>query len=101
MPTRRRSSAGRCLPTRSRDAAVNTRDVSMLVDGLAFGEGPRWHDGKLFLSDMHSHRVLSIDAADGATTVVAEHDSPLSGIGWLPDGRLLVVAMDGAVMRLD
>jgi sugar lactone lactonase YvrE len=80
---------------------VNTRDVSMLVDGLAFGEGPRWHDGKLFLSDMHSHRVLSIDAADGATTVVAEHDSPLSGIGWLPDGRLLVVAMDGAVMRLD
>ena len=33
--------------------------------------------------------------------VVAEHDAPLSGIGWLPDGRLLVVAMDGAVLRLD
>ena len=73
----------------------------MLVGGLAFGEGPRWHDGRLFLSDMHSHRVLSIDAADGGTTVVAEHYSPLSGIGWLPDGRLLVVAMDGAVLRLD
>jgi sugar lactone lactonase YvrE len=80
---------------------VSAREVSLLVDALAFGEGPRWHDGKLFLSDMHSHRVLSVDAADGATTVVAEHDSPLSGLGWLPDGRLLVVAMDGAVLRLD
>ena len=80
---------------------MSAGEVSLLVDALAFGEGPRWHDGKLFLSDMHSHRVLSVDAADGATTVVAEHDSPLSGIGWLPDGRLLVVAMDGAVLRLD
>jgi sugar lactone lactonase YvrE len=80
---------------------VGTREISVLVDGLAFGEGPRWHDGRLFLSDMHAHRVLSVDATDGSTTVVAEHDSPLSGIGWLPDGRLLVVAMDGAVLRLD
>ena len=80
---------------------MGTREISVLVDGLAFGEGPRWHDGRLFLSDMHAHRVLSVDATDGSTTVVAEHDSPLSGIGWLPDGRLLVVAMDGAVLRLD
>ncbi|MEX1009692.1 MAG: SMP-30/gluconolactonase/LRE family protein [Acidimicrobiia bacterium] len=80
---------------------MTTRDVSVLVDGLAFGEGPRWHDGALFLSDMHSHRVLSVDPRSDATTVVAEHDSPLSGIGWLPDGRLLVVAMDGAVLRLE
>lgn len=80
---------------------MSARPVSVLVDGLAFGEGPRWHDGRLFLSDMHSHRVLSVDAGDGATMVVAEHNSPLSGIGWLPDGRLLVVAMDGLVLRLD
>lgn len=80
---------------------MSSRRVSLLVDALAFGEGPRWHDGKLFLSDMHSHRVLSIDATDGSTAVVAEHDSPLSGIGWLPDGRMLVVAMDGAVLRLE
>lgn len=74
--------------------------VSLLVDGLTFGEGPRWHDGKLFLSDMHAHRVLAVDD-DGTVATVAEHDSALSGIGWLPDGRLLVVAMDGAVLRLD
>jgi sugar lactone lactonase YvrE len=80
---------------------MSARDVSVLVDGLAFGEGPRWHDDTVFLSDMHSHRVLSVDAANGTTTVVAQHGSPLSGIGWLPNGRLLVVAMDGEVLRLE
>jgi sugar lactone lactonase YvrE len=80
---------------------VNGRDVSVLVDGLAFGEGPRWHDGSLVLSDMHSDQVLAIAPDDGRVTVVAEHDSALSGIGWLPDGKLLVVAMDGYVLRCE
>ena len=31
------------------------------LTGLCFGEGPRWHDGRLYLSDMHDHRVLAID----------------------------------------
>jgi sugar lactone lactonase YvrE len=75
-----------------------TREV--LVDGLAFGEGPRWHDGRLYISDIHDHQVLVV-APDGGTTVVARHDGPLSGLGWLPDGTLLVVAMAGDVLRLD
>jgi sugar lactone lactonase YvrE len=79
---------------------MSAREVSLLVDGLAFGEGPRWRDGVLYLSDMHSHRVLSV-GTDGAVTTVAEYYEPLSGIGWLPDGRMLVVAMDGVVLRLD
>jgi sugar lactone lactonase YvrE len=74
--------------------------LQVLVDGLAFGEGPRWHDGRLYISDIHDHQVLAVDPV-GATTVVARHDGPLSGLGWLPDGRLLVVAMDGEVLRLD
>ena len=71
-----------------------------LVDGLAFAEGPRWHDGALYLSDMHSHRVLRV-GADGSTTTVLQHTSPVSGLGWLPDGRLLAVAMEGEVLRLE
>jgi sugar lactone lactonase YvrE len=73
-----------------------------VLDGLAFGEGPRWHDGFLYLSDMHNHRVLRVDvtAADTKADCIAQHDSALSGLGWLPDGALVVVAMDGAVLRL-
>jgi sugar lactone lactonase YvrE len=74
--------------------------LQVLVDGLAFGEGPRWHDGRLYISDIHDHQVLAVDP-DGGKTVVARHDGPLSGLGWLPDGTLLVVAMEGQVMRLD
>ena len=72
----------------------------VLVDGLSFGEGPRWHDGALFLSDMFGPAVLRV-AADGEQVVVATHGAPVSGLGWLPDGRLLVVAMDGHLMRLE
>lgn len=63
------------------------------VEGLRFPEGPRWRDGLLYFSDMHAHAILSADA-DGRTQVVAklEGDEP-SGIGWLPDGRMLVVSM--------
>ena len=73
----------------------------VLVEGLTFGEGPRWHDGKLYLSDMHAHQVLSIDSA-GRKTVIAEVAAWPSGLGWLPDGRLLIVSMtDRKLLRLD
>jgi sugar lactone lactonase YvrE len=70
-----------------------------VVDGLVFGEGPRWHDGALVFSDMHARRVVRADlAGDGgaattSTVVAVTHDEP-SGLGWLPDGRMLVVAME-------
>ena len=72
-----------------------------LFEGLSFGEGPRWHDGRLWLSDFHTHRVLAIDGDGGAETIVEVPNRP-SGLGWLPDGRLLVVSMtDRKLMRLD
>lgn len=70
-----------------------------VLGGRSFLEGPRWHDGALWLSDMHAHVVLRVAAAE--VTTVLEHDSPVSGLGWLPNGRLLAVAMDGEVLRLD
>jgi sugar lactone lactonase YvrE len=71
-----------------------------IISGLVFGEGPRWHDGALWFSDMHDHMVIR-SSVQGSTTIVAEvtHDEP-SGLGWLPDGRLLVVAMEtGKLLR--
>ena len=70
-----------------------------IVDGLVFSEGPRWHDGALVFSDMHAHRVVRAElAADRTsaqlTTVVEVTEDEPSGLGWLPDGRMLVVAME-------
>ena len=77
------------------------RVLRTIIDGLAFGEGPRWHDGRLFVSDMHGEQVLAIDEA-GASTVVARVANQPSGLGWLPDGRMLVVSMtDRRVLRME
>ena len=64
-----------------------------LASGLCFGEGPRWRDGRLYFSDMHADRVYTLDSeANLETLVTLEGDQP-SGLGWLPDGRMLIVAM--------
>ena len=75
--------------------------LTFFLDGIHFGEGPRWHEGRLFLSDIAGGRVLEVDAEGKATTVVTVDGRP-SGLGWLPDGRLLVVSMqDHRLLRLD
>jgi sugar lactone lactonase YvrE len=73
----------------------------LVYSGLAFGESPRWHDGRLFLSDIFAKRVLAIDR-DGDAEVVCEVENHPSGLGWLPDGRLVVVSMlDRKLLRLE
>jgi sugar lactone lactonase YvrE len=73
--------------------------AEQFVDGLYFGEDPRWHDGRLFLSDFYRHAVLTVDADGTVEEVLAVPEQP-SGLGWLPDGRLLVVSMkDRRVLR--
>jgi sugar lactone lactonase YvrE len=80
---------------------MTERTTTILLDGLAFPEGPRWHDDRLFFSDQHDRRVLAMDAAGNAETVVEVPQQP-SGLGWLPDGRMLVVSMlDRRVLRFE
>ncbi|MDJ0847745.1 MAG: SMP-30/gluconolactonase/LRE family protein [Myxococcota bacterium] len=75
--------------------------LETFVEGLRFGEGPRWWEERLYLSDIADGRVLSVGEA-GKTETVAELDGRPSGLGWLPDGRLLVVSMeDHTLMRLE
>lgn len=72
----------------------------VVLSDLRFGEGPRWHDGALWFSDMHDHRVVRMTPDGTATTQATMADDEPSGLGWLPDGRLLVVAMEsGRLMR--
>lgn len=78
-----------------------TPRLEPFVKGLAFPEAPRWHAGALWLSDFYQRRVLRV-TADGAVETVAEVPGQPSGLGWLPDGRLLVVSMnDRRLLRQD
>lgn len=72
-----------------------------LIGGLSFPEGPRWRDGKLYLSDFYTHRVLAVTLAGDSETVAEVANRP-SGLGWAPDGSLLIVSMqDRRLLRLD
>ena len=62
------------------------------MDGLCFAEGPRWHEGRLWFSDMHDYKVHALDM-DGKLETIVEIPEQPSGLGWLPDGRLLIVSM--------
>jgi sugar lactone lactonase YvrE len=73
----------------------------LLLQGLMFPEGPRWRDGRLYFSDMYAHEVVAVDLDGTRETVVRVATQP-SGLGWLPDGRMLIVSMvDRKVLRLE
>ncbi len=75
------------------------RTTEVVLDDLAFPEGPRWHDGRLWFSDQHDQRVVAMTTDGVAQTIVVVPQQP-SGLGWLPDGRMLVVSMlDRKLMR--
>jgi sugar lactone lactonase YvrE len=72
---------------------------TVFATDLHFPECPRWHDGALWLSDMWDHTVYRFDA-DGTRHVVHRFpdDEDPGGLGWLPDGRMLVAGMLGRVV---
>ena len=91
-----------------------TRTPEILADGLFFPEGPRWRtagmlaaaaadsagEGRLFYSDILGKKVMSL-GLDGSLEEIAEVPGMPSGLGWLPDGTLIVVSvMDGKLMAV-
>jgi len=70
-----------------------SKNTEVLIDGLTFTEGPRWHEGKLYFSDFFTHRVLAVDIEGHLETIVETPYQP-SGLGWLPDGSMLIVSMN-------
>jgi len=73
-----------------------------LLSSLRFPEAPRWHNGRLYFSDMWDGRVMALET-NGQTSVLAElPETRPSGLGFTPDGRLLVVSMtDRKLMIID
>lgn len=74
-------------------------EVQTLLTGLMFGESPRWHDGRLWFSDFGAQEVGAVDL-EGKKEVIARIPGAPMGLGFLPDGRLLIVSMrDGLLLR--
>ena len=69
-----------------------TRKLKTLMDGLTFGEGPRWYEDKFYFSDFYSHKVYTLDL-EGNYEVIVEVPNQPSGLGWMPDGTMLIVSM--------
>jgi sugar lactone lactonase YvrE len=77
-----------------------TYALTTLCTGGAFFEGPRWHDGRWWVSDFYRRAVFAISPDGAEEEVVVRVEGQPSGLGWLPDGSLLVVSMrDRALLR--
>lgn len=69
-----------------------TKSTRVLAGGIYFGEGPRWRDGRLWFSDFYAHAVKSVSLSGDLRTEFEINDQP-SGLGWMPDGSMLIVSM--------
>lgn len=71
-----------------------------LMDGIAFGESPRWHDGRLWFSDWGAQEIVAVDPG-GHSEVVVRVDFPAFPmcIDWLEDGLLIVSGRQGLLLR--
>lgn len=67
-------------------------ELRTIVTGLAFPECPRWHAGSLWFSDMHADQVFQVSESGEILQTLAVPDNP-GGLGWLPNGHLLIVGM--------
>ncbi|HKA03599.1 MAG TPA: gluconolactonase, partial [Acidimicrobiales bacterium] len=75
--------------------------LSVVLDGYSFLECPRWHDGRVWVSDFYTYSVVAHDGSNH-TEVMATVPGQPSGLGWLPDGRTLIVSMqDRRLLRLE
>lgn len=69
-------------------------DPKILLDGLAYVESPRWHDGRLWFAHWGTGEIVAVDL-DGHSEVTGHGPAGLGWtIDWLPDGRLLVTGKE-------
>ncbi|ASR36558.1 hypothetical protein BAY61_17880 [Prauserella marina] len=78
---------------------TTTSPVHLLASGGHYFEGARWHDGTWWVSDIYAKKVCTYDTEGNRTEIMHVEGNP-SGLGWLPDGSLLVVSMhDRTLLR--
>jgi len=72
--------------------------TEQLADGFAFLESPRWHEGRLWAVDLYAQQVLCFDRDAKVETRLAVPGTP-TGLGWLPDGRMLVATRERRILH--
>ncbi len=76
------------------------REIRTVVSGMSYTECPRWHEDRLWFADFYTHAILSVTESGDDLRVEVEVPAQPSGLGWLPDGRLVFVSMkDRKVVR--
>jgi sugar lactone lactonase YvrE len=86
--------------------ASSMPEPTVLLDGLAYVESPRWHEGRLWFAHWGTGEIIAVDL-DGNSEVTGHGPAGLGwSIDWLPDGRLLVTGKellrqepDGSMVR--
>ncbi|MER8853992.1 SMP-30/gluconolactonase/LRE family protein [Mesorhizobium australicum] len=74
----------------------------IVTEGLAFGESPRWHDGRLWVCNWGTGEIIAVNAHGGSEVMLTVSAVLPYSIDWLPDGRLLVVSgREGLLLRQD
>jgi sugar lactone lactonase YvrE len=73
---------------------MGDRQVKPFGEPGYFFECPRWREGRWWVSDMRAQCVFSYDAEGTARTELHLEDDRPAGLGWAPDGSLLVVSME-------
>ena len=81
----------------TRESSVS--ELHVLMTGIAFGESPRWHDGRLWFCDWGAQELIAVDLEGKSEVIVRVPSFPFC-IDWLRDGRLLIVsASDRRLLR--
>ena len=77
-----------------------SNEITTVITEMSYMECPRWHEGRIWAVDFYTHVVVSAEEDGSDLRVEAEVPQQPSGLGWLPDGRLLVVSMkDARILR--
>jgi sugar lactone lactonase YvrE len=72
-------------------------DLTPLAKGFCFGEGPRWFEGLLWFSDMLGEAVHTVNLHGDLTTLALAGHAP-AGLGFRPDGTLLIASTERRVV---
>jgi sugar lactone lactonase YvrE len=76
------------------------RELTVVLEGYSYFECPRWHEGRIWVSDFYTHQVVSAREDGSDPRVEAEVPGQPSGLGWLPDGRPLIISQhDNRLLR--